>query len=135
MPNAVAVIVLYDQEKKILLQLRTAYKPQWADYWSLFGGHLNDGEDPLTGLKREVLEELGYRLNNPVFVYTQNRPDKPEKPKHVFIEKYDPNQILKPDPIETQKTGWYTLAQARRLKIIPHDLEVLEKVENFIKHI
>lgn len=35
----------------------------WPGAWSLFGGHLETGEDPLPGLTREIREELGLAVD------------------------------------------------------------------------
>lgn len=56
----VAIAILY-QAERVLLQLRDdiptiAHPGKWA----FFGGHLDPGELPESGVKRELLEEIGY---------------------------------------------------------------------------
>jgi 8-oxo-dGTP pyrophosphatase MutT (NUDIX family) len=57
---AAAIIVLDDN--RYLMQLRDD-KPGifFPDHWGLFGGAAEAGEDMQTALRRELLEELGYR--------------------------------------------------------------------------
>lgn len=63
----VAIAILYElpaeenTQPKLLMQLRDlipgiAYPGQWG----LFGGHLDPGESPEAGLRRELLEEIQY---------------------------------------------------------------------------
>jgi len=35
--------------------------------WTLFGGHLEPGEDPLVGIRREIWEEIGFSLEEVTF--------------------------------------------------------------------
>lgn len=64
-PINVALAILF-QNGQFLLQLRDdlpdiAYPGQWG----LFGGHLEPGETPEQGLKRELIEEIGYTVEAP----------------------------------------------------------------------
>ena len=57
----VAIAILY-REEKFLLQLRDdipgiAHPGQWA----FFGGHIEPGEIPQVAIKREFVEEIGYK--------------------------------------------------------------------------
>ncbi|ABG53176.1 NUDIX hydrolase [Trichodesmium erythraeum IMS101] len=57
----VAIAILY-REEKFLLQLRDdipgiAHPGQWA----FFGGHIEPGEIPQVAIKRELVEEIGYK--------------------------------------------------------------------------
>lgn len=56
----VALALLY-QEGKFLMQLRDD-NPNilYPGHWAFFGGHLEAGEDPETGVRRELQEEIGY---------------------------------------------------------------------------
>jgi 8-oxo-dGTP pyrophosphatase MutT (NUDIX family) len=52
--------ILY-QQGKFLMQLRDDFPHIiYPGCWGFFGGHLDLGEDPDTGIERELLEELGY---------------------------------------------------------------------------
>lgn len=56
----VAVAILY-QNGQFLMQLRDDIPGIfYPGCWGFFGGHLEPGEDPETGVKRELLEEIGY---------------------------------------------------------------------------
>ncbi|EAZ91162.1 NUDIX hydrolase [Crocosphaera chwakensis CCY0110] len=39
----------------------------YPDRWGFFGGHLEPGETPDIGVKREVKEEINFTLENPIF--------------------------------------------------------------------
>jgi ADP-ribose pyrophosphatase YjhB (NUDIX family) len=54
-PTACALVV--DPEGRLLLA-RRAHEP-YAGKWDLPGGFLEEGEEPLDGLRRELLEETG----------------------------------------------------------------------------
>ncbi|MGB3693947.1 MAG: NUDIX hydrolase [Spirulinaceae cyanobacterium] len=57
---SVAVAVLYC-EGKFLMQLRDDLPGiLYPGCWGFFGGHLEVGETPLEGVKRELLEEISY---------------------------------------------------------------------------
>ncbi len=59
----VAMAIIY-QEGKYLMQLRDDL-PEilYPGVWGLFGGHLDPGESPEGGLRRELIEEIGYRVD------------------------------------------------------------------------
>ncbi len=56
-----------DQDKRILLT-KIGYG---SHNWTLPGGHLEENESPIDGVKREVLEETGYvvEVNNLISTY------------------------------------------------------------------
>ncbi len=57
---SVAVAIIY-QEDKYLMQLRDDIPGIfYPGVWGLFGGHLDPGEEPEVGLKRELVEEISY---------------------------------------------------------------------------
>lgn len=63
----VAIAIIH-QEGKFLMQLRddipTIFYP---GIWGLFGGHIEPGETPEAGVKREIYEEINYLVEEPVF--------------------------------------------------------------------
>ena len=54
----VAVGVIFDKEKRVLITQRPEGKP-YAGYWEFPGGKLEPDELPEDALKREILEEVG----------------------------------------------------------------------------
>jgi 8-oxo-dGTP diphosphatase len=68
----VSVLILYDNDSKILLQHRTTDAPTFPDYWAFFGGGIEEGESAKQAVKRESLEELGYELTAPPVVHGSN---------------------------------------------------------------
>jgi 8-oxo-dGTP diphosphatase len=53
----VAGVILVNDEGLVLLQLRDGSAPVAPNKWSLVGGHLEPGEDPEVGARRELEEE------------------------------------------------------------------------------
>ncbi|MDD4902329.1 MAG: NUDIX domain-containing protein [Patescibacteria group bacterium] len=129
MVRNVAVIILFDKDKKILLQHHADNLRLTPGYWAFFGGPIEDGETPEQAVKREALEELEYPLSNPKLIMKQNflsHGDNNEK--YVFMEEYDLNKKITLG--EGQDLGWYALPEATQLKIFGHDLEVLKYIAN-----
>lgn len=62
-PTACALVL--DDEGRVLLA-RRAREPR-ARTWDLPGGFLDEGEDPLDGLRRELLEETGLEVEPVAF--------------------------------------------------------------------
>jgi 8-oxo-dGTP diphosphatase len=62
----VAAILLVDRAGRVLLQLRDSAAPVLPDKWSLVGGHLEPGETPEAGARREVLEESAIAVDGPL---------------------------------------------------------------------
>ena len=58
--SAPAVAAFVVEDGRTLLALR-AHEPD-AGRWDLLGGFLDEGEDPLDGLRRELLEETGLEI-------------------------------------------------------------------------
>jgi 8-oxo-dGTP pyrophosphatase MutT (NUDIX family) len=57
----VAAAVMVAEDGRYLLQLRDDVPGlHLPGHWALFGGGLDPGEDPEAGLRRELLEELGF---------------------------------------------------------------------------
>jgi 8-oxo-dGTP pyrophosphatase MutT (NUDIX family) len=61
--NAIGIIFNVDNE--ILILKRSSYKEQWMpNKFGLVGGGIEEGEEPIDALKREVLEETGLNIDN-----------------------------------------------------------------------
>lgn len=63
----VAIAIIY-QEGKFLMQLRDNIPTiLYPGIWGLFGGHIEPGETPEAGVKREIREEINYLVEEPLF--------------------------------------------------------------------
>ena len=129
MARNVAIIILYDQDKKILLQHRAEDAERLPGYWAFFGGGIEAGETPEQAVKREALEELNYALDKPRLIMKQDFLSKDEtNEKHVFVEEFDPSKKITIG--EGQNFGWFHLSEINGLKIIDHDIEVLKYIKD-----
>ena len=80
MSARVAGVILH-RDGRVLLQHRDD-KPGivWPGAWAIFGGHLEDDEDPESGAIREIEEELGLKLQPPLtLVHHELHPDNRER--------------------------------------------------------
>lgn len=56
-------LAILQQDGNFLMQLRDDLPHiAYPGHWSLFGGHLDPGETPEYALKRELIEEIGYKV-------------------------------------------------------------------------
>ncbi|GFE68136.1 NUDIX hydrolase [Chroococcus sp. FPU101] len=66
-PHAVVALAILQQDGQFLMQLRDDFPHiVYPGHWSFFGGHLEPGETPSEGLQRELIEEINYRVDNPI---------------------------------------------------------------------
>ena len=117
--------ILYNLEGKILLQHRTDDAPTDASKWTIFGGGVKKGEDSLTAVKRESLEELEYMLGSPQLVYKKQLGN---ELVYIYIEVYDSKQELVLH--EGRGMGWYSYEELNNLDLADYNLEILLNVQN-----
>ena len=65
--DTVAKLVIFDNKDRVLLLKRSDYHKKFAGEWDLPGGHLQEGENLIDGLKREVFEETRLKVENPTW--------------------------------------------------------------------
>lgn len=127
----VVCIILYDINKKVLLQHRTKDTKILPDYWAFFGGSVEDSETPKEAAIREAYEELNFAAKNPKLVIRQGfKLFEKKRIKNVFIELCNDKSPLKLK--EGQGWGWYAINDTRALKMVFHDREVLETINKVI---
>ncbi len=112
----VAIIVLYDQQKRILLQDRKGIS-KYGEEWGYFGGGIEEGETPEQAVVRETKEELQYELKEYKYLgkYTDEIPTKIIE-RYVFIAPL--NDITQLTQIEGKNMQFFTLAEALKLKMV-----------------
>jgi len=120
----IALILLYDDKKRFLLQYRTDDAPTYPNYYGFFGGKIEEGETPRETIKRECIEELEYEPNNPILTLNTVRDCKYGKINiYLFLEKYDSNKKLILH--EGQYMKWVNLEEVNDLKIIDFLKDIL----------
>lgn len=104
-----SAVILYDREsKKILLQLRDSNPRLYPDFWSVFGGSVDEGETFKEAAIREAREELSYELKKPIMILEhKENPKLSPSPRHrqFFLEEYDRTQKLHQN--EGADMGWF----------------------------
>jgi 8-oxo-dGTP diphosphatase len=123
----VSVLVL-GHDGRILLQKRSKTASRFPGSWGLFGGGLQENEWPLEALKREILEELGLALLNPIPIssYPYMLDEYGEMGTvHAFAELYDGKPLsLK----EGDEMLWTPPRDALSLDLHPIYKQILEHI-------
>ena len=129
----VSLFILYTSSGHILLQHRTDDAFRLPGYWAFFGGGIEQGENPMEALKREIREELSYEVQGPKFFLAQKvRDEENDITKYVFVEQYQ-DQPLQLG--EGQAMGWFSPDETHELKMIDHDRFVVEQVRDYLNRL
>ncbi len=118
-------MILYDKQKRILLQQRTDDAPISPGKWGAFGGGKEGNETPKATTKREFWEEVNYKLEGPrlLFRYSLKNGDE----VYIFAEKYDGLQKLKLN--EGKDMKWFSLDEAKKLDLAKNFIKAVNKLE------
>lgn len=129
----VSLIILYDSEKRFLLQHRTKDARLLPNHWAFFGGGLKKGETPEEAVKREAFEELGYATKAPLLVLEKDFTEKDVKGYlYIYIEAFYGNKSdLKLQ--EGQNWGWYKESEVGKLKMLERDKDTINFISRFLK--
>jgi 8-oxo-dGTP diphosphatase len=110
MPSVGVFAAIFDPYNRILL-VKIKYG---SGNWTLPGGHLEANESPIDGVKREVLEETGYKIDVSHLISTYSAPIKDDlvllfRATMIAQEKWTAND-------EIEETGFFPRNQ------LPHKL-------------
>jgi len=139
---AVAIAILYRQDK-FLLQLRDNIPGiVYPGHWGLFGGHIEPGETPDVAVKRELLEEISY---SPPILFKFGCYTDAKVVRHVFHaplpvelnqlllnEGWDMN-LLTPEEIQQGRAYSVKAAQFRPLGL-PHQQILLDFINKLSRN-
>lgn len=76
----VAVAAIIVREGRVLAMRRSAHKDAGAGLWETLSGRVDEGEEPLATVKREILEECALNVQvdpRPLTSYSAQRAGKP----------------------------------------------------------
>jgi len=131
MANKVSLIAFLEGNK-ILLQERKDFS-RFGEEWAFFGGQIENGETPEQALKREIREELDFSLEDFKFFkkYVNKMKEGHITEKIVFIAKFPGFDKIKLKEGSGMKL--FTFDEAKKLKLMPHDIEIIEDLSNKIR--
>ena len=129
-----SLILLYDCQRRFLLQHRSSNAETLPDHWAFFGGGIEGGETPKEAIFREAFEELNYNLRDPVLVFEQDFTlDNVPGHMYVFIEAFDFDKDKSKLRLgEGQGWGWYKASEINGLRMLEHDRLVVETVDQYL---
>lgn len=101
----------FDGVEKVFLPKRANTKKFLPGVYELPGGHIDFGEDPVVGLKREIDEEFGMEVEvgDPFFVFTYtNKIKGSHSIEIVYFAKFTSNpDDIKLNPEDHSEFGWF----------------------------
>ncbi len=134
--NAIHIVILSSNKKKILLQKRCSLKKLFPNMWDIsVGGHISSLEDSLSSAKRELSEELGLDSNKYEFNYVTRVKEEflyEDIISREFVDLYSIISDIRLDEItlqeeEVSEARWFSKSEFISLineeKIINHEKE------------
>lgn len=125
--QVVSVILVIRCQTKFLLVQRSDKDDIFPGFWQNMGGKIELGETVENAIAREMMEEVGLKLEStPVFLqsYSWKKDEKsPMKLGLIFLInlKSDVKHYKIKVCGELENYGWYTFKEARNLKTIGQD--------------
>lgn len=123
------------KNRKMFFQKRRDPRKEFAK-WEFPGGGVENGEDLLTCLKREVHDETGFNIE-PLELLSpiMNKIEK-KYGYQVFLPVYIckiKSGKLKAAANEVSDTGWFTIKEALKLKFLPLNQEIIKSNIQILK--
>ena len=125
MTHVVVGIIKKDNPLSYLLVSSKRDFGEYSGYYYPPAGHIEDGEDELTALKREIKEELGLNVVKAKKIADTMGDVKNQKTSWYVCEVGDYNFIL--DNQELKDAGFFTQKDMESMKIWPATQEVFKK--------
>lgn len=104
----VAVAAIIVREGRVLAMRRAAHKDAGAGLWETLSGRVDEGEEPLATVKREILEECALNVHvdpRPLTAYSATRAGKPMI-VIVYRAEYLSGEVVRSD--EHDDHAWLT---------------------------
>jgi 8-oxo-dGTP diphosphatase len=128
----IAVIIFYDDKKRILLQDRKGIS-KFGNEWGFFGGGIEENETPEQSIIRETKEELDFDLKQFRYIgkYDGKLNEDFSVVLHVFVSPLNDN-LSKFKQKEGRGMKLFSLTEAEKLKIPEHAKRVIIDLKNVI---
>jgi len=86
-------------------------------------GHIDEGEDKIQSLKREVEEESGLKIDNYKILFEEeldwNQCSKGVDIHYWYLFECNVSGVIKRNYAETKSIGWYAVNEIKKLKLEP----------------
>ncbi len=135
--RTIAIVVLYTEDKRILLQKRHSIS-KWGEEWSFWGGGIDEGETKEQAARRELNEELDFDVPKLEYIGSVEKIMKHIKDMELWHITYELFVTLISSDLrqfhvrEGDGLGLFSLSEARHLKMAPIDGKALDIVESFL---
>ncbi|HOX40652.1 MAG TPA: GAF domain-containing protein [bacterium] len=109
-------VAIFNKQGQILLVKRRV----WPYLYALPAGHMERGETPEDGIKREMIEELGLNLSGLSLIYHKTIPDECRYGGNIhewYLFKTTINEEIIFENSEIEKFGWYSLPETEKLEM------------------
>ncbi|MFA6755623.1 MAG: NUDIX domain-containing protein [Bacilli bacterium] len=128
---------IFNKNNELLIQQRQPFKEGFSNLWDLtVGGSAIKGEDSFTALKREVFEEIGYKIEiNPIRPYLTMDYDGGFDDIYIFHFDIDINK-LKLQQEEVKQVRFATKEEVldliRKNEFVPYKEELINLIFAFL---
>lgn len=121
--NALAII--FNKHMEVLLLQRSSYQEQWMpEKIALVGGGVEEGEEPVEAVQREIMEETGLEIDKFIEKFVLQRNE--DSVEHIFIAKYNGENGDVQLNEEHQDFGWYDIEDIEELDTVPNLMDYVK---------
>jgi 8-oxo-dGTP pyrophosphatase MutT (NUDIX family) len=100
-------VLIFDQDKRVLLQKRSQYKTVFPGLWSITAGHILSGDEPLLTAHSELKEELGFDTKLTYLKKELHRYDHETHFMYYYLGRYNGEKIVL-EQAEVEKTQFFS---------------------------
>jgi 8-oxo-dGTP pyrophosphatase MutT (NUDIX family) len=91
--------------------------------WAGVAGHVDEGEEPIHALRREVVEESGFTVTDAKLVIEEsvgwNECSRGFKGHYWYVYECNVSGSLEPEALEVKSASWYTRGELKHLTLEP----------------